>query len=375
MTARRLIVLLVASALLGAGLAPAASALASGGPGETATAAKAKKCKKAKKGAKKGKKCKRKRSGAGPGGAPGGLPGKPLEKEPPVDPVVVALSLAPATVLGGTASSGEVTLAQPAEPGGQEVELQSAQPSRALVPAAIEVAAGETNAGFPISTTGGPTLTVPITASIGGSDVSSNLRVVEDPSLMRLALARQCYPSVGLVSFGANRVTLDVPVASDTAIALESSDSLSLSVPPSVTVPEGSDNATFGIATLLASPSVSVTATLDGNSQTDSASVRDSSSAPPALASVSVSPATIQPGAGSTGTVTLDCEAGEGGATVALASGSPEVDVPSSVLVPEDALSATFPITTTTAAEGNVPITGTLGASEQALLTIEQLGT
>lgn len=374
MTARRMIVLLIASALLGACLAPGASALASGGPGETATAAKAKKCKKAKKGAKKGKRCKRKGSGAGPGG-PGGLPGKPLEKEPPVDPVVVALSLAPATVLGGTASVGEVTLAQPAEPGGQDVEIQSAQPSRAVVPGAIEVAAGETKAAFPISTTGGPTLTVPITASIGSSDVASNLRVVEDPSVIELTLARQCYPSVGLVSFGANRVGLDVPTPDDAAVALQSSDPLALAVPPFVTVPAGSDNAVFGVSTLGTSSSVTVTATLDGNSQTDSASVRDASSPDPVLASVSASPATIQPGAGSIGTVTLDCEAGVGGETVALASGSPDVGVPASVLVPEDALSATFPITTTTAAEGNVPITGTLGASEQALLTIEQLGT
>ena len=369
-----MLVALIASALLGACLAPAAFAE---GPIAEPAKAKKKKCKKKPKSKKKGKGCK-KRGGSGSGSGSGspGLPGKPVEPDPPVSPQVASFTVAPPTVLGGTSSVGEVTLAQPAEAGGQDVSLTSGEPARAMVPASVEVPEGQSSVDFSIDTTFGPTVIAPINAYIGlDSNRAAELKVVEKASVDRLTLARECYPSVGLTAFGANRVFLDVPAGNDTVIGLQSSDPLVLEVPSTVTVPDGSTAAIFGVDTLAASSGVTVTATLDGVGVTDSASIRDASSPAPAVSAVSVSPNSVQPGAGSTGTVTLDCEAGPGGATVALATNSSQVGVPASVFVPEGSLTATFPVTTTTSADGNVTITATLGGEVETVLTVEQFGT
>jgi hypothetical protein len=374
MTARRLIALLLATALLGALAAPAAPA--SDGPAATPAAKKGKKkCKKAKKGKKAGKKAKGCKRKGGPGAGPGsGLPGKPVEPEPPVDPVVSSVAVTPQIVLGGDGASVEVTLAQPAETGGQEVELLSNEPARVGVPAEVEVPEGETVGSFPATTTAGPTVTVPITAYVGASDASASLTVVDEPSLTNLTLARRCFPDVGLVDYGSNRVNLDVPAADPITVTLQSSDPTALAVPPSVLIEPDHSQEFFGVSTLMTSPEVTVTASYDGEASIATASVLDGSTER-AIDSVSVFPQSVQPGAGATGTVTLGCEAGPGGATVVLGSSSPEVSVPASVFVPEDSLSATFPIATTMDADGTVTISATLGGTEQALLTIEQFGT
>lgn len=372
---RRLIVLALAAALLGAAPSPAALAADAGPPATVAK--KAKKCKK--KGGKAGKKKCRKKKGA-PGSTSPGLPGKPLQQNPPElppPPVVSAVEIAPGTVLAGAGATGTVTIGAPAGTGGQPVNLEALEPARVSVSGTVYVAAGETKADFGIATTAGPSVTVPITAHIAASSAGADLKIVAEPSLTGVALARQCFPSPGLTSFGVNQVTLDVNSPAETDVTLASSDPAVLGVPPDVTVPSGSQTGVFGVDTLAASlGTVTVTATLGTSTAQDSASVRDGSSPPLAVESVGVFPDTIQPGTGATGTVTLDCEPGPGGVSVALSDDSPDVDVAASVLVPEGSLSATFPIATTGDADGVVHVTATLGTSSaQGSLVIEQFGT
>jgi hypothetical protein len=71
-----------------------------------------------------------------------------------------------------------------------------------------------------------------------------------------------------------------------------------------------------------------------------------SSTVPVALASLSISPASVTGGQQATGTVTLTAGAPAGGATIGLSDVNPAATVPSSVGVPANSTSVTFPITT-----------------------------
>ena len=67
-------------------------------------------------------------------------------------PTLVSLALDPASVIGGAASTGTVTLSAPAPAGGIVVNLSSSKPSLAAVPANLTVAAGTTSRSFPVTT-------------------------------------------------------------------------------------------------------------------------------------------------------------------------------------------------------------------------------
>ena len=93
-------------------------------------------------------------------------------------PTPASLTLNPTFVLGGTSSTGTVTLTGPAPPSGLLVDLQSDQSFIARVPRFITVAPGQTSATFPITTSSvSSTLTVTITASAGGVSQSAMLTI------------------------------------------------------------------------------------------------------------------------------------------------------------------------------------------------------
>ena len=335
-----------------------------------------KKGKKCKKKGKKGKKsrCKKQGTSASPG-----FPGKPVDPNPPVEApaiLVQSLQLTENPLLAGTSGSGQVTISSPAPTGGQPVSLSSDDPSRATLPDSVHVAAGQTTASFPVTTTAGPNASVTLVAAIDASVRTTQLNLVEEAGLSRVALDYQCFPSVGASNFGANEVVFDVRTPTNAVVDLQSSDPFSLAVPSTVTVPAGSSTGVFGVDTLQTTPSVTVTASFDGIDRTDTASVLDASSPAPVASSLSLSANSVVVGDGTTGTVNLDCEAPAGGITVSLATSYPGVTVPASVTVPSGELSASFPITTVvSAAVGSAQITATAGAAVQATLTLRALGT
>jgi hypothetical protein len=383
MMIRKIALLLVALAVIGASAIPAAGA---GTGGDGVAVAAAKKCKKKKgasKSAKKKKKCKKKKAGSSPSSP--GLPGTPLsptpssppeEPPPPAEATVDAVTVDDDPVLGGTNTTGQVTISDPAPTGGKTVNLQSSFPTRIAVPPSVQVAAGQDTAGFPVTTTDGPTVTATITANIGPSSRDVQLTAVDDPGVASVTLAYKCFPGVGLVNVGGNSVTLNVPAPANTTVDLFSSAPSALSVPASVTVPTGASAAFFDVDTHQVTPSVTVTATLDTSAANDTARVRDGSSPTPVLESLTLTPDEVILGDTTSGIVELDCEAGPGGLTVTLATDNGDVVLPASVLVPQDEVTATFPIgLTPTAAAGTATISGTLGGTAQDLLTIIDLDT
>lgn len=371
---RRITIGILAAALAGAVLA--VPALSSSGP-QAAAAKKAKTKKKCKKKT-KGKKKKKKGCQTGGGTTSGrGLPGQatpssPKKPDPPVTPPtldVTTLALAAGTVLAPNSTIGTVTVDVAAPSGGQQVDLQSSSPSRVSVPTSVIVAPGETTASFSVGTTIGAPVTATLTASIGSSNATAQLKVVDTASVTSVKLERQCFT---FGPFSSNRVSLDVPAPSDTLVSLVSSDPSALSVPGGVTVPSGSSSALFSVNALAASTSVTVTASLGSSEATASASVSETDPATHAD-DLTVSPDVVVPGDGSTGTVTLDCEAPPSGTTVTLSSSDPGIGVPPSVIVPAGQLSVSFPITTDAGlGDGQFEISASAGGdTRHATLTID----
>ncbi len=113
-----------------------------------------------------------------------------------------------------------------------------------------------------------------------------------------------------------------------------------------MTVAAGSTTATFPATTnpVALSTAVTITALYDGINRTATLTVMAPEAA---LTSVSVSPASVQGGVSSTGTVTLSGPAPAGGAVVTLtSSNTAAAQVPASVTVLAGATTATFTATT-----------------------------
>jgi hypothetical protein len=377
---RRITIAVLAAFLAGAVLAVPASSKS--GPA-TVAKKKGKKCKKGKKGKKSKKRKGCKRGGSSVSGLPGeATPSSPKQPNqpppPPGNPVlqVKSLALTAGTVLGGTSTSGQVTIDQAAPAGGQEVNLNSTLPARAQVPASVVVTQGQKTASFQVVTTSGPSpVTATLTASIGASTATAALKVVDKPSVASVKLERKCFTPG---AWSANRVTLDIPAPDDTDVTLESSDPLSLSLPvTTVTVPQDSTSAFFTVNALGPSDGdVTVTAAAPSTPpQGDSASVYDNETYPdPEAAGLTLEPDTVKPDDPSTATVTLDCEAPAGGTEVTLISqDQAHVGVPATVKVPAGERSFDFQVTTQpdtpddvyriTATAGGVPVHADLTVS------------
>jgi hypothetical protein len=94
-----------------------------------------------------------------------------------------------------------------------------------------------------------------------------------------------------------------------------------------------------------------------------------------AIASLTLSPASLTGAGASTGTVTVNPAAGTGGAVVTLSSSSTSVTVPASVTVAQGAASATFTATAAAvSAATTVTISAALGGTQTAQLALSPAG-
>ncbi len=98
-------------------------------------------------------------------------------------PPLSSVSASPASVVGGTPSTGTVILSGPAPPSGAEVALSSSNVTVASVPSSVTVAAGGSSATFPISTSlVGANTSVTITAFYAAGSVTGTLAVNAPPN-------------------------------------------------------------------------------------------------------------------------------------------------------------------------------------------------
>jgi hypothetical protein len=273
-----------------------------------------------------------------------------------------ALTIKTLSMAGGFEYTGNIVkLSRVAPPGGLSIQLSSSQEA-AMTPASVVVAEGTDTATFAIVTRPVQSLTpVSFTASAGGGSLLKTGASIRPPVLSAVLLAM----STGQAGtqYTANRATLNAPApAAGFEIQLAASHPAHVTVPASVTIPAGSNMATFPVTLGGAIPPgvYTITATRDGVTKTDTFEVTASSAG--LLSSVTLSPAT------------LSAAAPVGGALVTLTSSHPaSATVPASVTVPAGQTYATFTVSTApVAAALPVTVTASLsGSSKSGTLTVQ----
>jgi hypothetical protein len=207
--------------------------------------------------------------------------------------------------------------------------------------------------------------------SLDGSTLiwsSQNQLIAASTSAVKVGLSLSATTVPGGTS-ATGTVTITPTPASATTVTLSSS-STSVTVPATVTVAANTSSATFTATTVgvAASTSAAVTATLVNSTSPATLTVT-----PATTVALSFSPSTVNAGTSSTGTVTLNAEAGPSGLVVSLSSAnSAVVAVPASVTVPANKTSVTFTATTgQSSATGPVLVTATAGTlTGSASLTV-----
>ena len=277
-------------------------------------------------------------------------------------PVTLAgVSFNPASVTGGSSSTGTVTLAAPAPAGGASVSLSSNNPA-ATAPAGITVPAGQTAATFNVTTVPvGSATPVTITATSANS-VNGGL-TVNPPCVGGLNLSVNAVPGGSPVT---GTVTLTGPAPAGGQTVQLAYVGTGVSGPSSVLVPGGQTTATFNIATspvativnsaiqALTGPCPGVTANLQVNPPV------------PVLAGVSITPSTIALGGNALGAVTLS-GASASDTVVNLSTNIPgtQIGIPAQVTIPAGSTVATFPVFNLIPALSGLltPVVGTVNAA------------
>ena len=231
----------------------------------------------------------------------------------------------PGEVGGGRTVTGSVALHTPAPQGGAAVTLASNN-AAVTVPAFGTIAEGETAGTFSIVTFGvTETLTASISATYEGLTLSDSM-IVEPPALAAVTVEGASLKG-GQSASGS--VLLNAPAPSGGAVVtLTSSDPSRLSVPASVTVSAGAEQAAFTAsapATVPAQLTVSVEAEYGGELHDVSVAIL-----PPALSSVAFDPASVDGGTSANAVVTLE-SAPAAGTVVTFTSPSPQVTAPAPV--------------------------------------------
>ena len=344
-----------------------------------------------------------------------------------------SVSLNPSTVTGGNSVTGTVTLNAPAPLSGALVTLSSSNTAVASVPPSVTVLSGNTSATFQITTTG---VIAATQATIGASYNSGNASAIltVNPNLIPHTLwsvafadsqETSCFNGAASNAIDGNSSTFWVtqfcPSSPSTPheIQINLGASYTLSAFQYLPRQDGCSNgwinqyqfyvSTDGVnwGTPVASgnfnysglkttcpggsvpPAQQVNFTpvtgryirlralseINGNPWIAAAEINalGVASQGSALASISLNPATLLGGAGSTGTVTLTGPAPAGGALVTLSSGNTAVAaVPASVTVLGGNTTANFAITTTpVSAATPVTISGSYnGGNASATLTV-----
>ncbi len=252
-----------------------------------------------------------------------------------------SVTLNPTSVVGGSPSTGTVTLSGPAPAGGLSIGLSSNSPS-ATVPVAVSVTAGNSTATFTVTTKAVTSSTAAvITASYNGVNATAPLTITPAVALSSVTLNPTSVvggaPSTGTV-------TLNIPAPLGGISVALSSNSPSATVAATLSVTAGNSTATFTVTTkaVTSSTAAIITASYNGVNATAPLTITPAV----ALSSVMLNPTSVVGGAPSTGTVTLNIPAPLGGISVALSSNSPSATVPATVSVTAGNSTATFTVTT-----------------------------
>ncbi len=188
-----------------------------------------------------------------------------------VNPALATVVMAPNTVVGGTNSTGTVTLTGPAI-AAATVKLASNNSAVATVPANVTVAAGASTATFTVTTTVvAASATATITGTYGVSQTGT--LTVNPPTVASVTL------TAGTLTGGTGTtsgiVTLTGPAATGGDVVTLSSNNGAAVVPGNVTVAAGQTSATFNVTTTVVTSSQTATlqASYNNSSKTTTVTV------------------------------------------------------------------------------------------------------
>ena len=263
-------------------------------------------------------------------------------------PAQASLGFAPRYFQNGETSTGTVTLAQAAPPGGTVVPLSSNWIQLVQVPVSVTVQQGQRSATFTATSAASPLVTQDSPVVITAANVGQNTLTIWP--LLGADVVEPIFVIGGAPSTGT--VALNEPAPPGGATVSLSSDSYA-QVPATVTVPQGALTANFPIATSFVGSQHDslINATLNG------ATVNTDFYLEPALLEMDLSAPSGPGGAPANAIPVLGAAAPPSGWLVNLHSANPQVaSLPGSVKVPGGASWASLPITTTPQCS-NVPVT------------------
>jgi hypothetical protein len=276
-------------------------------------------------------------------------------------PPQYSLALSSRYVLNGATPNGTVTLPNPAPTGGTIVNLSSSMTSLATVPASVTVPGGHSTATFTITTASTPLVTSDTPVRITASGVGQNTLTV-------IPLLSGMFVNPGTIIGGASAsglIILNGNAGSGGATISVRSNSPSITVPATVTVPQGASQVSFTInsSNVISATTGTITATLSA------ATAQSSITLYPALSSFGVSPTSVPGGATATLVIYLGANAPAGGWLVNLSSGNRGVaSVPATVTVPAGTRYLQVRVTTTPQCS-NAPVTLTASSGASTLNT------
>ncbi|HYL75941.1 MAG TPA: hypothetical protein VEU96_17150 [Bryobacteraceae bacterium] len=195
-----------------------------------------------------------------------------LSVKPPL-----TLALASATVTGGAAVNGTISLFDPAPSIGAEISLQSTDSALATAPSSVKIAAGQRSAPFNVATSTVPSpTTVAISASYGSITQAALLTINPSgfPAPSNLAI------SPNIVHGGTSTkstVTISSPAqSSGVLVDLLSDNPFAAQVAAFITIPSGQTSATFTINTVGVSSTqtATISATIGGVSKSATLTVQ-----------------------------------------------------------------------------------------------------
>jgi hypothetical protein len=302
------------------------------------------------------------------------------------------IALAQRAVVGGASTTGTLFLSAPA-PRGSEALVTSSNPVLALVEPTgfFPIPTGATTAGFMITTMAVPS---PAFIAIGGDIATPQGNFISHrlaQTFLTLLPSGEPIPpppplavsnlvvNIDPVTGGNNStatITLNRLVQGGSfAVNLSSSDPSIVSVPASVPIALGSNNAMVSITTRSVTQpvTVTITASAGGATVTDTLSVNPGAAPPPppppppaaTLTTLAVNPTSLVGGNSASGTLTLSGAAPSSGAVIALTSSNPSiVSVPATVTIGAGGSSATFSISTqSVTASTSVTLSATYGGT------------
>ena len=164
-----------------------------------------------------------------------------------------AVTVSPASIVGGTSAQGTVTLTGAAPSGGAVVALASSNAAVASVPASVTVAAGASSAAFTVTTSAvGANSNATLTATYNGASRTAALSVTPVPPPPPPASLASLSLNPASVTGGASaqgNVTLTSAAPGGGAVIALSSNASAASVPASIAVPAGATSASFTVTT------------------------------------------------------------------------------------------------------------------------------